>query len=91
MNNRRNEISGVLLCITALFIFASFFTYNPLETPSTLKAEIAKQNIKQQTQTNEMNSLPLFLPLTHKYTLDINTCKTTQNKKTNKTRGSSVF
>ena len=45
MNNRKNEILGILLCIVALFIFASFLTYNPLETPSALKDEIAKQNI----------------------------------------------
>ena len=45
MNNRKNEILGILLCIIALFIFASFLTYNPLETPSTLKDEIAKKNI----------------------------------------------
>ena len=43
--SRKNEILGILLCIVALFIFASFVTYNPLETPSTLKDEIAKQNI----------------------------------------------
>ena len=46
MNNRKNEILGILLCIVALFIFASFLTYNPLETPSELKDEIAKDNIR---------------------------------------------
>ena len=45
MNNRKNEIFGILLCVIALFIFISFLTYNPLETPSTLKNDIAKQNI----------------------------------------------
>ena len=45
MNNRRLEVTGILLCVLALFVFLSFITYNPLETPSGLSPEIARTNI----------------------------------------------
>ena len=45
MNNRKKEIIGILLCMLALFIFLSFLTYSPLESPSGLSPEISKKNI----------------------------------------------
>ena len=45
MNNRRLEVTGILICVLALFVFLSFITYNPLETPSGLSPEIARTNI----------------------------------------------
>ena len=45
MKNRRQEVTGILLCVLALFVFLSFITYNPLETPSGLSPEIARTNI----------------------------------------------
>ena len=45
MNNRQKEILGILLCMLAFFMFLSFLTYNPLETPSGLSSEISKKNI----------------------------------------------
>ena len=45
MNNRRQEVTGILLGVLALFVFLSFITYNPLETPSGLSPEIARTNI----------------------------------------------
>ena len=45
MNNRRLEVTGIILCVLALFVFLSFITYNPLETPSGLSPEIARTNI----------------------------------------------
>ena len=45
MNDRQQEITGILLCVLALFVLLSFLTYNPLETPSGLSPEIAKKNI----------------------------------------------
>ena len=45
MNNRRQEVTGILLCVLGLFVFLSFVTYNPLETPSGLSPEIAQTNI----------------------------------------------
>ena len=45
MNYRRQEIIGILLCVLALFILLSFLTYDPMETPSGISPDIAKQNI----------------------------------------------
>ena len=45
MNNRRLEVTGILLCVLALFVFLSFIAYKPLETPSGLSPEIARTNI----------------------------------------------
>ena len=45
MNYRKQEVTGILLCVLALCIFFSFLTYNPLETPMGLSPEIAQTNI----------------------------------------------
>ena len=45
MNYRRQEVTGILLCVLALCIFLSFATYSPLETPSGLSPNIARKNI----------------------------------------------
>ena len=45
MKNRKQEVTGILLCVLSLFVFLSFITYNPLETPSGLSPEIARTNI----------------------------------------------
>ena len=45
MNYRKQEVTGVLLCVLAICIFLSFITYNPLETPTGLSPEIAQTNI----------------------------------------------
>jgi S-DNA-T family DNA segregation ATPase FtsK/SpoIIIE len=42
---RKQEVTGILLCVLALCIFLSFITYNPLETPAGLSPEIAQTNI----------------------------------------------
>ena len=45
MNYRKQEVTGILLCVLALCIFLSFITYNPGESPTGLSPEIAKTNI----------------------------------------------
>ena len=45
MNYRKQEITGILLCVLESCIFLSFITYNPLETPAGLSPEIAQTNI----------------------------------------------
>ena len=45
MNYRRQEVTGILLCVLALCIFLSFATYSPLETPSGLSPAVARTNI----------------------------------------------
>ena len=45
MKNRKQEVIGILLCVLALFVFLSFITYNPRETPSGLSPEISRTNI----------------------------------------------
>ena len=44
MNYRRTELTGILLCVIALFIFFSFATYDSFETPSGLSPEVAHNN-----------------------------------------------
>ena len=46
MNYRKQEVTGILLCVLALCIFLSFVTYSPLETPSGLSPAISQTNIK---------------------------------------------
>ena len=43
MNNRKKEIIGILLCMLALFIFLSFLTYSPFESPSGLSPKFQKK------------------------------------------------
>ncbi|MEE2859097.1 MAG: DNA translocase FtsK [Candidatus Neomarinimicrobiota bacterium] len=45
MSNRQKEFFGILVLILSVFIFLSFLTYSPFETPSGLSAEIARKNI----------------------------------------------
>ena len=45
MNYRKQEVTGILLCVLALCIFLSFATYSPLETPSGLSPDVARTNI----------------------------------------------
>ena len=45
MNNRQKEFFGILVLILSVFIFLSFLTYSPFETPSGLSAELARKNI----------------------------------------------
>ena len=44
MNSRKKEVIGVLLCMLSIFIFLSFLSYSPFDTPS-LSSEIARKNI----------------------------------------------
>jgi len=45
MNYRKQEVTGILLCVLALCIFLSFATYSPLETPSGLSPDVARTNL----------------------------------------------
>ena len=45
MNSRKKEVIGVLLFMMSIFIFLSFLSYSPFETPSGLSSEIARKNI----------------------------------------------
>jgi len=45
MTSRQKEIVGILVCMTSMFIFLSFLSYSPFETPSGLSSEISRKNI----------------------------------------------
>ncbi len=43
--NKNNETLAILLAVLSICLFASFITYDPLETPGGLSPDIAKTNI----------------------------------------------
>ena len=45
MQYRRKEIVGIILGLLAVFLLASFITYDPTESPGGISSDIAKKNI----------------------------------------------
>ena len=45
MQYRRKEILGIILGLLAIFLLASFVTYDPTESPGGISADLAKTNI----------------------------------------------
>ena len=45
MKYRRKEIVGIILGLLAIFLLASFVTYDPTESPGGISSDVAKTNI----------------------------------------------
>ena len=45
MQYRRKEIAGIILGLLAIFLLASFVTYDPTESPGGISSDLAKTNI----------------------------------------------